>query len=120
VQFTQFYGAITNIPNYKFKVIPTFVDIGNSLSIVKSEPEYELDSKSLEEFLSITQEIVNVVKTNNDILKKTKDTKKSTLKKKNNESETTFLTYNKVLNFEAQPGRFKVKHDIITNESKLK
>ena len=108
VQFSQFYGAITNIPNYKFKVIPTFVDIGNSLSIVKSEPEYELESSSLNEFLAITGEIVNIVKTSNDILKNTKDSKKVIPKKKNHDSDTQ-LTYNKILNFEAQPGRFKLK-----------
>ena len=77
INFDQFYNAITKLDNYKYTIIPTFINLKNCLMIKKSEPEFEMDRKNLNEFLAITNEIVtNIKKTNSEIVKDSKDIKK--------------------------------------------
>jgi hypothetical protein len=89
VNFDQFYNSISKIENFKYSIIPTFVNLKNSLNVRKSEPEYEMDKKNLNEYLSIMNEILTCVKnTNNEIVKnKNKDIKKLIDSKSENKLE---------------------------------
>jgi hypothetical protein len=77
VDFDQFYEAISKIDNFKYSIIPSFINFKNALITKKTEPEYEIEKKNLNDFLSITNEIVSNVKLiNNEIMKGGKDIKK--------------------------------------------
>jgi hypothetical protein len=77
VHFDQFYESITKIIDYKYSIIPIFVDMKSSIYKQKIEPEYEIEKRNLNEFLSIANEIVSNVKIgNNEYVKNNQDMKK--------------------------------------------
>jgi hypothetical protein len=79
VTFNQFYESIEKIPNFKYTIIPSFINVKYSLNRQKSEPEYEMEKKNISDFLSISHDIVSNVKTiNSEIIKRNKDIKKLT------------------------------------------
>ena len=77
VHFNQFYDSIKKIIDYKYSIIPIFVDMKSSLCKQKVEPEYEIERRNVNDFLSIANEIVSNVKIgNNEYIKQNQDIKK--------------------------------------------
>jgi hypothetical protein len=77
VHFDQFYRSITQINDYKYSIIPIFVEMKTSLYKNKIEPEYQMDRRNINEFLSIGSEIVANVKLGNyEYIKQNQDMKK--------------------------------------------
>jgi hypothetical protein len=77
VEFEQFYNSISKIDNFKYSIIPSFINFKNALNTKKNEPEYEIDKKNINDFLSITNEVVSSVKSaTSEIIKGNKDIKK--------------------------------------------
>jgi hypothetical protein len=77
VEFEQFYNSISKIDNFKYSIIPSFINFKTALNTKKNEPEYEIDKKNINEFLSITNEVVSSVKSGNcELIKYNKDIKK--------------------------------------------
>jgi len=73
VNFDQLYDSISKIENYENAIIPSFINFENCLNIRKSEPEYEISERNLNDYLAIVNENVNTIKeTNNEIFFKTK------------------------------------------------
>lgn len=61
ILFDDLIKAIEKIPNYKFSILPK-INILESLSVKKKEPEINVNKKDIKEFLSITSDILQVTK----------------------------------------------------------
>lgn len=73
VNFEQLYESITKIENYKYNIIPTFINFEKSLNTKKSEPELEISEINMNDYLSILNENVSKIKdSHNEYFFKTK------------------------------------------------
>ena len=59
ISFEQFYDSITKMDNYKYTIIPTFINLKNCLMTQRKEMEFKMNSKYQKDFLKITYEILN-------------------------------------------------------------
>ena len=83
ISFDEFYDSLIKIENYKYDVIPTFINLKKCLLTKRNEIEFDMNKKCKKDFLKISYELIN--KNNNlnnirNILKKCFD--KKIIKKK--------------------------------------
>ena len=83
ISFDEFYDSLIKIENFKYDVIPTFINLKKCLLTKRNEIEFDMNKKCKKDFLKISYELIN--KNNNlnnirNILKKCFD--KKIIKKK--------------------------------------
>ena len=83
--FEEFYNSLIKIENYKYSIIPTFINVKKCLVSKRKEIEFNMNNNYIKDFLKISYELIN--KNNNsiftrNILKKCFDQKKVKKKKK--------------------------------------
>ena len=83
--FEEFYDSLIKIENYKYSIIPTFINLKKCLLSKRKEIEFNMSKDYRKDFLKISYELIN--KSNNiiftrNILKKCFDQKKIKKKKK--------------------------------------
>ena len=83
--FEEFYNSLIKIENYKYSIIPTFINLKKFLLSKRKEIEFNMSNNNRKDFLKISYELIN--KNNNlfftrNILKKCFDQKKIRKKKK--------------------------------------
>ena len=89
INFYEFYEAISKINNYKYEIIPTFIDIKKCLLSKRNELKIEMNLKNRNDFSKISNELINKANLNlfnnssfpNNFLKKCFDLKKIKKKK---------------------------------------
>ena len=59
VNFNEFYEAISKIQNYKYEIIPTFINIKKCLLSKRNELQFLLDPKNKNYFSEISDELIN-------------------------------------------------------------
>lgn len=85
ISFQEFYESLIKIDNYKYTVIPTFINLKKCLLTQRKEIEFNMNKRCQNDFLKISYELIN--QNNNLIsprnyLKKFFDQKKIKKKKK--------------------------------------
>ena len=65
ITFDDFYDAMKRIENYKYKIIPAFVNIKQCLSVQRKEKEFAMNANVTEDFVDIANELI----TKNDFTK---------------------------------------------------
>lgn len=109
VQFDNFYKSIEEIPNYTYKVIPTFLNIKTSIETTRKEIDFKsLEVKNINEMLYLTKEICANIKSQVNLMNKV--TNKGEFNnivfngKKQEESQ-----YNKIVDFENKLNRLIIE-----------
>ena len=85
LSFDEFYNSLIKIDNYKYNIIPTFINLKKCLLTKRKEIEFDMNKKFKKDFLKISYELIN--KNNNlnntkNFLKKCFDQKKILKRKK--------------------------------------
>ena len=85
ISFEQFYNCLIKIENYKYIIIPTFINLKKCLLAKRKEIEFHMNKNCKKDFLKISYELIN--RNNNftstrNILRKCFDPKKIKPKKK--------------------------------------
>ena len=85
ISFEEFYNSLIKIENYKYIIIPTFINLKECLLAERKEIEFSMNSNCKTDFLRVTYELING--DNNlyparNILKKCFDQRKIKPKKK--------------------------------------
>lgn len=86
ISFDVFYNSLIKIDNYKYNIIPTFINLKKCLLTKRKEIEFEMNKKCKKDFLKISYELINKNNSLNNVknlLKKCFDPKKNIKKKKN-------------------------------------
>ena len=76
VSFEDFFSAVEKIPNYKFILVPLFVGFKKCILTFKNEKEFDMRQKNYSDFSKISNEVISLIKANNDIGKTFTDFKK--------------------------------------------
>lgn len=76
VSFEDFFRAVEKIPNYKFILVPLFVGFKKCIMTFKNEKEFDMRQKNYSDFSKISNEVISLIKANNDIGKTFTDFKK--------------------------------------------
>ncbi len=138
INFNQFLNSFIQLYNYKYDVIPLFINLKKCLTITKKEKVFEIKKRNLNDYSEISNEIITHIKTDSGIGKSNIDFKKKLSKKKiqlklknmtskiqldlNNDNtnnnkhienpklkeELYTINYNKIQGLEAYPGRIKI------------
>ena len=137
INFNQFLNSFIQLYNYKYDVIPLFINLKKCLSITKKEKLFEIKQRNLNDYSEISNEIISHIKTDSGIGHSNIDFKKNLSKKKiqlklkhfsskiqldsNNDinnnkhlenpklkEELYTINYNKIQGLEAYPGRIKI------------
>ncbi len=138
INFNQFLNSFIQLYNYKYDVIPLFINLKKCLTITKKEKVFEIKKRNLNDYSEISNEIITHIKTDSGIGKSNIDFKKKLSKKKiqlklknmtskiqldlNNDNtnnnkhienpklkeELYTINYNKIPGLEAYPGRIKI------------
>ena len=66
INFEEFFDAISKIDNYKYEIIPTFIDIKKFLLTKKSELKFTMTPKNKNFFMKISNELVNKANLNSN------------------------------------------------------
>ena len=82
INFIQFLNGVTKLYNYKYDMIPLFVNLKNCLYIKKNEKTFDIKQKNLNDFSEISNDIINFLKTDTNIGVSNIDFKKNLIKKK--------------------------------------
>ena len=82
INFNQFLNGITKLYNYKYDIIPLFINLKNCLFIKKKEKTFDIKQKNLNDFSDISNDIINFLKTETNIGVSNIDFKKNLTKKK--------------------------------------
>ena len=59
VNFNEFYEAISKIQNYKYEIIPTFINIKKCLLLKRNELQFLINPKNKNYFSKISNELIN-------------------------------------------------------------
>ena len=62
VDFDTFYEKLTNIPFYKYKIIPCFVNFRDCLNVNKNEVGIVVNKNVKDDFISISNDILSTIK----------------------------------------------------------
>ena len=137
INFNQFLHGFIQLYNYKYDVIPLYINLKKCLTITKKEKVYEIKQRNLNDYSEISNEIITHIKTDSGIGESNIDFKKNLTKKKiplklkhyiskitldsNNElsnnkhienpklkEELYSTNFNKIQGLEAYPGRIKI------------
>ena len=104
MQFDNFYKSIEHIPNYTYKVIPTFLNMRTSIETLRKDIEFKnLDMKNINEMLILTKEICGNIKSSVNFMSKiaNKDYNNNMLKGRKQEDGQ----FNKIVDFENKLNR---------------
>lgn len=64
VDFETFYNALINIPEYKYKILPCFVNFRNCLLNIKKENKITIKEENKVDFLNVSNEIISPLNIN--------------------------------------------------------
>ena len=62
INFQQFLESFTQLYNYKYDIIPLFVNLKKSLFVKKKEKEFELKYRNLNDYTEISNDIISNLK----------------------------------------------------------
>ena len=65
INFQQFLESFTQLYNYKYDIIPLFVNLKKSLFVKKKEKEFELKYRNLNDYTEISNDIISNLKNDN-------------------------------------------------------
>ena len=65
INFHQFLESFTQLYNYKYDILPLYVNLKNSLFVEKKEKEFELKYKNLNDYTEISNDIISNLKNDN-------------------------------------------------------
>ena len=65
INFQQFLESFTQLYNYKYDILPLFVNLKASLFVEKKEKEFELKYKNLNDYTEISNDIISNLKNDN-------------------------------------------------------
>ena len=82
INFNQFLNGVTKLYNYKYDMIPLFINLKKCLYIKKNEKIFDIKQKNLNDFSEISNDIINFLKTDTNIGVSNIDFKKNLIKKK--------------------------------------
>ena len=98
INFQQFLESFTQLYNYKYDIIPLFVNLKKSLFVKKKEKEFELKYRNLNDYTEISNDIISNLKNDNMnfIGKSNIDFKKrlERIKKKNRNKQSLITSVN--------------------------
>ena len=89
INFNQFLTSFTKLYNYKYDIIPLYINIKVCLNVKKKEKVLDIQQKNLNDYSEISNDIINQIKTDTNIGASNIDFKKNLIKKK--ASEKPFL-----------------------------
>ena len=76
INFNQFLNSFIQLYNYKYDVIPLFINLKKCLTITKKEKVFEIKKRNLNDYSEISNEIITHIKTDSGIGKSNIDFKK--------------------------------------------
>ena len=98
INFQQFLESFTQLYNYKYDIIPLFVNLKKSLFVKKKEKEFELKYRNLNDYTEISNDIISNLKNDkmNFIGNSNIDFKKrlERIKKKNRNKQSLITSVN--------------------------
>ena len=98
INFQQFLESFTQLYNYKYDILPLFVNLKTSLFVEKKEKEFELKYKNLNDYTEISNDIISNLKNDkmNFIGNSNIDFKKrlERIKKKNRNKQSLITSVN--------------------------
>ena len=98
INFQQFLESFTQLYNYKYDILPLFVNLKASLFVEKKEKEFELKYKNLNDYTEISNDIISNLKNDkmNFIGNSNIDFKKrlERIKKKNRNKQSLITSVN--------------------------
>ena len=98
INFHQFLESFTQLYNYKYDILPLYVNLKNSLFVEKKEKEFELKYKNLNDYTEISNDIISNLKNDkmNFIGNSNIDFKKrlERIKKKNRNKQSLITSVN--------------------------